>query len=98
MKLLETKFIKIREVDYPIKKSVRAYLKFEELAGHPIEEYKNSTKEGIIFFYSCIWGGGSRISYDEFLDLIDDVDIQELIRTFIKLMSETITEKKPKAR
>jgi hypothetical protein len=97
MKLLETKTIKIGDKDYPIKKSARTYLKFEELSGHSIDHFDSSMREGIYFFYSCLWGGGLRISYDEFLDLIDDEDINILIVSFINLMSEP-TEKKQKAR
>lgn len=96
---IEQKLITIGSQDYPIKKSARAYLKFEEISGHSIDSYDGSTKDAFSFLYSCLWGGGSRISYDEFLDLIDDEDVNALIVSFVKKMAEPVTsEKKQTAR
>jgi|WetSurMetagenome_2_1015567.scaffolds.fasta_scaffold449298_2 hypothetical protein len=95
---IEQKFIKIGEQDYPIKKSARAYLKFEEISGHSIDSYDGSTKDAFSFLYSCLWGGGSRISYEDFLDLIDNEDVNKLIISFVKKMSEPASEKKQTVR
>jgi hypothetical protein len=100
MKLLETKYIKIEEKEYPLKKSARAYLKFEEISGHAIDRFDSSTKDSLNFLYACFWGGGSRISFDEFLELIDNENITDLIHKFTTAMSEgdVLTEKKQRAR
>ena len=99
MKPLETKTIKLGDKDYPIKKSARAYLKFDEMAGHSIDLFDNSTKDSLYFLYSCFWGGGLRVSFDEFLDLIDNEDTLELIRKFVDIMKEPAApEKKQKVR
>jgi hypothetical protein len=95
---IEQKFIKIGEQDYSIKKSARAYLKFEEITGHSIDSYDGSTKDAFSFLYSCLWGGGSRISYEDFLDLIDNEDVNKLIASFVKKMSEPVSEKKQTVR
>jgi hypothetical protein len=92
---LETKSIKIGDKSYPLKKSARAYLKFEELSGHSINDFDSSTKDTLNFLYSCFWGGGSRITLDEFLDLIDDEDITELADRFTAIIvDKTDTKKK----
>jgi hypothetical protein len=97
MKLLETKQIELKGKFHSLKKCARAYLKFLELTGRSIDKFDNSIQDGLYFFYACLWGAGSRISWDEFLDLIEDVDVNDLIITFANLMSES-TEKKAKAR
>jgi hypothetical protein len=98
MKPLETKYIKIGDKDYPFKNTARAFLKFEELSNHSIDAFDGSTKDGLNFLYSCFWGGGSRIVFDDFLELIDNEDVNDLIARFIKVMAEPVTEKKPIAR
>lgn len=95
---LEVKNIFIRGSKYDIKKSPRAYLKFEELSQHSISDFDSSTKDSLHFLYSCLWGGGLRISYDEFLDLIDDEDIALLIGTFIKAITSQTPVKEKKKR
>jgi hypothetical protein len=95
MKPLETKSIKIGDNSYPLKKSARAYLKFEELSKHSINDFDSSTKDTINFLYSCFWGGGSRITLEEFLDLIDDENLTELADRFISIIvDKTDTKKK----
>lgn len=94
MKPLEEKSIKIGDNNYTLKKSARAYLKFEELSGHSINEFDSTTKDSINFFYACFWGGGSRITFDEFLDLIDNEDIAELISRFTAIIVDKVTAKK----
>lgn len=99
MKLLQEKKIKINETEYPLRKNARCYLTFEEMTGHSIDLYQNTTKDGLSFFYACLIGGGLRISFEEFLDLLNEENIDILISEFVKTMNETVTEeKKPKAR
>ena len=99
MKPLETKIIKIAGKDFPVKKSPRAYLKFEEISGHSISEFDGTTKDSLYFLYSCLWGGSYRGSWEDFLELTDDESPMDLINSFVKLMSEPApTEKKQKVR
>jgi hypothetical protein len=95
---IETKIVKIAGVNYSVKKNARACLKFEELSGHSIELYDNTAKDMVHFLYSCLWGGGSRISLDEFLDLIDDEDLSVLVMAYISAFNEPSGEKKKAAR
>lgn len=96
MKLLEAKPIKIGDKEYPLKKSARAYLKFEEMSGHSIDKFDSTMKDSLNFLYSCLWGGGTRVSFDEFLDLIDSEDIMDLVERFILSMAGPVTGKKQK--
>jgi hypothetical protein len=71
MKLLEAKKVKIGESEYPVKMSIRAMIDYENLTGHSVT--KVDTIEDITkLFYCTIKAGGSALSYDQFLDLIDD--------------------------
>jgi hypothetical protein len=94
MKLLRTATIKIGENNYPVKRSIRAYLMFEELSGHSIEDFEETLKEVVIFFFSCFQSGGNKQTYDEFLDLIDNDP--DSIKSFSDAMIDK-AEKKPKA-
>jgi len=95
---IEIKYVKIAGKDCAVKKNARALLKFEELSGHSIELYDNTAKDMVNFLYSCFWGGGSRISLDEFLDLIDNEDLTSLVMAYIKAFNEPQPEKKKVAR
>lgn len=90
MKLLQTKIIKIGDKEYPLKLSLRAMLQFEVLAGHPISEFKESVQEMIYIFFCAIRAGGAELSYDEFLNLIDDQP------EILKVFSGTILEQEEK--
>lgn len=71
MKLLKSKNIKIGDKEYPVKISIRAMIEFENLSGHSIS--KVETLQDIIFiFYCAVKAGGSDMTYDQFMDLIDD--------------------------
>jgi hypothetical protein len=94
MKLLQVKNIKIVDTDYPIKMSIRAMIEFEQISGHSISIIE--TLEDItIIFYCTIKAGGSTLTYNEFMDLIDDKP--EALVSFSDLIIEK-SEKKPKAR
>jgi hypothetical protein len=84
MKLLETKSVKINGTDYPLKMTMRAMIEFEKLSGHTISTV--STLEDVtIMFYCTVKAGGAKLSYDEFLDLIDDHP--EVLNSFTDAMS-----------
>jgi len=71
MKLLESETIKIGDKDYPIKMTIRSMINYEKLTGHSIS--KIETMEDIItFFYCVVKAGGNDMSYEDFLNLIDD--------------------------
>jgi hypothetical protein len=86
MKLLTPKIIRIGEVDYPVKMSIRAMIMYEQLAGKSITEDSDSLEDVTKLFYCVFRAGGTEITYDEFLNLIDD-DIDVLSR-FKDVISE----------
>jgi hypothetical protein len=94
MKLLRTATIKIGEKDFQVKRSIRAYLTFEALSGHSIEDFEETMKDSVLFFFSCFQSGGNKQTYEEFLDLIDEDP--DSITAFLEAMTEK-TEKKQKA-
>lgn len=94
MELLESKLIKIGDKEYPVKMTLRSMINFQKMAGKSIEEM--STLEDItIYFYFTLKAGGSELTYDEFMDLIDERP--ESISAFTQAMSVR-TEKKQKVR
>lgn len=92
MKLLENKKIKIGDKDYPVKLTVRAMIKYQQLAGKSIEEI-DTLEDVTLVFYCSILAGGTDITYDQFMDLIDE-DFDS-IRDFKNALLES-TEKKKK--
>ena len=94
MKLLRTATIKISGNDYTVKRSIRAYLTFEALSGHSIEDFEETMHDSVLFFFSCFQSGGNKQTYEEFLDLIDDDP--DSITDFLGAMTEK-SEKKQKA-
>lgn len=71
MKLLEAKKVKIGESEYPVKMSVRAMIDYEALAGHSITKVETVADITKLFFCT-VKAGGSQLSYEQFLDLLDD--------------------------
>jgi hypothetical protein len=94
MKLLRTAIIKIGSKEYLVKRSIRAYLTFGELSGHSIEDFEETIKDVVLFFFSCFQSAGNKETYDQFLDLIDD-DPDSLVLFSDAMIDEA--EKKPKA-
>ena len=92
MNLLETKHIKIGEKDYPVKMTTRSLMLYETLTKHDISII-DTLEERVTFFYCAFKGGGSELTYDQFLDLIDDKP--ESIGTFINLYLEKAEKKQP---
>lgn len=91
MKLLEEKIVKIGDKEFLLKMSIRAMIEFEKLSGHSISEIV--TLEDIVqIFYCTVKAGGANISYDEFMDLIDDSP--ESISDFKDVMLEPGEKKK----
>lgn len=90
MKLLQTKTIRIGDKDYTIKLSIRAMLEFENLTGHSISDFKETVQEMIYIFFCAVKAGGSGLSYDEFLNLIDDEP------EILKVFSDVIIDKDEK--
>jgi hypothetical protein len=90
MKLLQIKDIKIGDQDYPIKMSTRAMINFEEISGHSIATIQ-TLSDITILFYCTIKAGGATMTYEQFMDMIDDKP--ESIKAFSDAMIEP-TEKK----
>jgi hypothetical protein len=71
MKLLEDKKIKIGDKEYLLKMSIRTMMRFETLSGHSIGIIR-TLEDVIMLFYCSVKSGGIDITYDQFIDLIDD--------------------------
>lgn len=91
MELLEVKKIIIGNKEYPIKKSLRAMIEFETIAGHSIANIE-TLKDVAIFFYCTIKAGGLDLSYEDFLDAIDEYP--EKINEFSSIMMSKEEKKK----
>jgi hypothetical protein len=94
MNLLEEKTIQIGGKDYKIVMSIRAMMNFEKLSNHSIDQIR-TIEDTVMLFYCTVKAGGADLTYDQFLDLIDDKP--EAIKAFTETMIEK-TEKKLKAR
>lgn len=94
MKLLETKTTKIGDKDYPIKMSLRAMIEFEQLSGHSISQVE-TLQDITIIFYCTVKAGGSNLTYEQFMDMIDDKP--EALKAFSDIMIEK-SEKKQAVR
>lgn len=68
---LEKRLIKILDKEYPVKMSVRAITNFEKISGKSISEL-SSLADITIIFYCAVKSGGADLTYDQFMDLIDD--------------------------
>lgn len=71
MKLLEEKKIKIAGREYPVRMSYRAMIEFEAISGHSISTLE-SIKDVTILFYCTLKAGGADMTYEQFMDLIDN--------------------------
>lgn len=101
MKLAEVKKVKVGEREFPVKLTIRAMIDYEALAGDSIVNLEG-TEKSMKFFY-CTAKAGARaegkefITYDEFLDAIDD-NFAEAVTNFSQALFEVggDTKKKPK--
>lgn len=71
MELLESKIIKIGDKDYRIKMTIRSLINYEKITGHSVSQI-DTLEDMIAFFYCVFKAGGNDISYEAFIDLIDD--------------------------
>jgi hypothetical protein len=100
MKLAEVKKVKVGDLEFPVKLTIRAMIDYEALSGDSILNL-DGTEKSMKFFY-CTAKAGSKaegkefMSYDEFLDAIDE-DFTEAITNFSQALFEVgDTKKKPK--
>jgi hypothetical protein len=94
MKLLESKQIKIGEIEYTVRLCVAAMLKYESLSGHSISEIRTLQDRVNIFFASfniC----NPEIPYEKFLVIINPYP--DVIGEFMSLNFD-LEEKKQKGR
>ena len=70
MKLLEDKKIKIGDREFTAKMGMRTMINFEKLSGHSIDSIE-TLEDAIMLFYASV-KRSTELTYDEFLDLIDD--------------------------
>jgi hypothetical protein len=92
MKLLEDKTIKIGGKEYTARMTMRTMINFEKLSGHSIDSV-SSLEDGIMLFYSAIKKSAGDLTYDQFLDLIDED--MEVLNSFTQWAFSGNAEKKP---
>ena len=68
MRLLNTETISIGDKEYPVKMSVRAMIEIGNLTSENMPAFQKA----VIMFFCAIKAGGLKITYEEFLNLIDD--------------------------
>lgn len=67
--------IKINDVEYILRNSTRALLKFEELTGKSVLLINENYTDTITLFYSMLYGANKntfKYGLDEFIDVLDD--------------------------
>lgn len=92
MKLLDYKTIKVGDIEFPIRITMRSIIDYESLAGSSITSM--DTTEKLVKFFYCTAKAGAKATkeeftytYDEFLDVIDNY-FEETITN----ISEALTE------
>jgi hypothetical protein len=95
MKLLEDRKIKIGEREFTVKMSMRAMLAFEKMSGHSVDSIR-TLEDANMLFCAAIIGGGTKITFEEYLDIIDE-NI-EALKEFSNWALIGDVEKKHKAR
>lgn len=91
MKLLKENVVTIKGKDYPVKMSVRAMIEYETITGKSISAIE-SLKDITTVFYCAVKAGGTDISYEQFMDLIDDD--MDAIGSFSDKMVEKVEKKR----
>lgn len=92
MKLLKIKTIKIAGKEYPFKLSVRAMIEYENMTSQSVSSL-NTIEDIVRMFYCGLKAAGTDVTYDEFLNMVDDDPF--IITDFIsELTEEGTTDKK----
>lgn len=95
--------IKIENVDYTLKNSTRALMKFEEITKRSVTELNENFTDTIALFYSMLYGANKntfKYSYEEFIDILDDNQNQiEVFSNFlIDQAKDKVVEPKKKVK
>lgn len=100
MKLLETKKVKVGDLEFPIRKTNRAYILFDELNKDTGLSGKNLRQQTSLLFY-CMAKAGAKAenqefnyTYEQFLDVIDDYPDDVLINFSAAIKSDQPDSKK----
>ena len=102
MKLAEAKKVKVGDLEFSVKLTMRAAIDYEALTGTSIADIEG-TEKSMKFFYCCAKAGAKsegkefKYSFEDFLDAIDDYCI-EAAENFSQALFEpgNDTKKKPK--
>lgn len=92
MKLLKEKIIRIGDKEYPLKMSIRSMIEFEEMSGHSITSL-GTLRDVTILFYCTIKAGGADMTYEEFMNVIDEKP--DILNEFSQLVIEPSEKKAP---
>lgn len=70
--------VKLAGKEYSYRLDMGALLVFEQFAAKMPEELKTPQRLATVMYYACLYAGeGFEMSYDEFLDTIDSVEVLE---------------------
>lgn len=73
--------VTLKGVAYTYRLDMGALLVFEQFLKKVPEELKTPQRVDTVFFYACLYGSeGFTMSYDEFVDCIDSLDVLEALR------------------
>jgi len=92
--------IKIKDVEYIIKKSYRSLMLFEEKSGRGIDQMKDNVQDLLLLFW-CILKANNKTtflySFDEFIDVLDDEpDSVEVFNSFLIDQAEKVVDNSEK--
>ena len=98
MKLLDSRTVKVGDMNFPIKITMRSMIEYEQLSGSSIATLDGTGK--LIQFFYCTAKAGAKsegsefnYTYEQFLDLIDDY-YMEVITNFTAALATGDVKKK----
>jgi hypothetical protein len=93
MKLLDNKIVKVGNISFPVRITMRAMIEYESMTGSSIASF-DGTEKLIKFFYCTAKAGAKanniefKYTYEDFLDIIDPY-YTEVITNFSKALAES---------
>jgi hypothetical protein len=98
MRLSELRYVRVGEMDFPIKVTNRAMILYEQLTGNAVIKFTGSENLTKLFYATAQAGARAEgkpfpYDYEGFLDVIDDYHM-EVVNGFGETIFELITGKK----
>lgn len=81
--------IQINSTDITLKYGFRALMIFERITGHALD--LGGINDVVTFFYSCVLASGTDVTFNDFLDWLDDNE--DKVPEFVKWLNDTVEAK-----